>query len=272
MGELSGSVVVITGAGSGIGRATALAFAREGARLHLVDIDGDGAGRAPDRARDAGAWARAHTVDCSDAGAMLGLAASVHDESGRVDVLHLNAGVCIGGPVEEITLDDWRWITGVNYWGVVHGVHAFVPRMIEQGGGHIVCTSSMAGLVGLPFVVPYCATKFAVVGLAEALSAELARHDIHVSVVCPGFVRTDVVRNARMRLPGAWNEKVERAFERWAADPDVVARKVVRAVRSRRSFVLAGREMLPLYMIRTASVGLYQRLARFLTRRALSRA
>jgi NAD(P)-dependent dehydrogenase (short-subunit alcohol dehydrogenase family) len=264
--NLEGSVVVLTGAASGIGRATARAFARQGARLHLVDVDGPGLEPVLEET-----GAEGHVLDCSDADAVAQLAADVYGKEGRTDVLINNAGVCCGGPVEEISLEDWRWITSINYWGVVNGVHAFVPRMIEQGGGHIVNTASMAGLVGLPYVVPYCATKFAVVGLSEALSAELAHHDIHVTVICPGAVRTGVMENARLVLPGGTHEKLVRGLERWAPVPEKIAAKILAAVRRNRSFVIAGGSMRPLWSLRSLSVGLYQSTARFLTNRALKR-
>jgi NADP-dependent 3-hydroxy acid dehydrogenase YdfG len=268
MKDLEERIVVVTGAASGIGRATSLAFARAGARLHLVDIDADG---LEEVRAELGAGATCHVVDCTDPEAVHDLAGAVHAAHGRTDVLVNNAGVCVGGPVEKLSLEDWKWITDINYWGVVNGVRAFVPRMIELGSGHIVNTASMAGLVGLPYVVPYCATKFAVVGLSEALSAELDHHGIRVTVICPGAVRTGVMKNARLALPGGWHERVVRGLERWAADPERIARLIVKAVRKERSFVIAGREMLPLWMLRSLSVRLYQGAARYLTSRAVDR-
>jgi NAD(P)-dependent dehydrogenase (short-subunit alcohol dehydrogenase family) len=268
MRDLRDRVVVLTGAGSGIGRATALRFARLGARLHLVDIAAPGLTAVCAEAEALGARVTAHQLDCADSEAIERLAAAVYAEpEGRVDVLHNNAGVCLGGPVERFSLEDWRWIVDVNLWSVVHGVRAFVPRMIAQGGGgHIVNTASMAGLIGLPFVVPYCATKFAVVGLSEALAAELACHEIHVTMICPGGTRTGVLQNARLEMPGKISAWLTSAMARWAPDPDRVARRVVRAVRWRRSFVTTGVDLLPLYWLRRLSVRLYHCVARALTR------
>ncbi|MBW2522807.1 MAG: SDR family NAD(P)-dependent oxidoreductase [Deltaproteobacteria bacterium] len=272
MRDLHDKVVVVTGAGSGIGRATARAFAAAGARLHLVDVDESrvrtvaaevghgGAGREP----------VAHVVDCGDAGAMRQLAEGIYAADGRVDVLHNNAGVCVGGPVQDLALDDWRWIFDVNVWGVIHGIHFFVPRMIAQGGGgHVVNTASMAGLVGLPMVAPYCASKFAVVGLSEALAAELAAHRIRVTVVCPGAVRTNVMRDGRLRLPGAWGERIRKAFDRHSASPEDLAAAIVEAVERDRSLVLWPGHMWPLWLLKRTSIPLYHRTARRLTAWAL---
>jgi len=258
-------VVVVTGAGSGIGRATARAFAALGGRVHLTDLDGAAVERAADEIRALGGTATAHVVDSADGPAVEALAAEVLESDGRVDVLHNNAGVCVGGPVEEISLDDWRWSVDVNLWGVVHGIRAFLPGMIRQGRGHIVNTASMAGLVGLPMVAPYCATKFAVVGLSEALATELGTHGIRVTAICPGAVRTNVMKNARLNLPGASGGTLRRALEAHATRPEVIARLVVRAVERDKSLVVHGPEMMPLVLLKGISTAAYLRAARLAT-------
>ena len=262
MKDLRGRVVVVTGAASGIGRATSRAFAREGSTVHLTDVDAAGVEAAAEGIRAEGGRAAAHVVDSADAAAVEALAAAVLEAEGRVDVLHNNAGVCCGGPIESIPIEDWRWSVDVNLWGVVHGVRAFVPPMIAAGGGHIVNTASMAGLVGLPMVTPYCATKFAIVGLGEALQAELAFHGIRVTTICPGAVRTNVMKRGRIRLPGGWTDRLVRSLDRGATPPETIAELVLDAVRRDRSLVVAGPEMMPLLWLKNASTTGYHRASR----------
>ncbi len=265
MKTLINAVVVVTGAGSGIGRAMVHAFARRGARVVVTDVDAARAATVAAEVAAAQGQATAHALDVSDAAAVQALAAEVHAAHGRVDVLVNNAGVCLGGPVEELSLADWHWITDINYWGVVHGVHAFVPLFRAQGHGHIVNVASMAGLVGLPFVVPYCATKFAVVGLSEALNTELKTHGVRVTTVCPGATRTRVMAAGRLRLPGRWDERIVRAFDRFSASPDALAERVVSAVLAGRPLVLTPGLMGPLWSLKRMSTSLYQHAARGVT-------
>ncbi len=267
--SLRGKVVLITGAASGIGRATALAFARAGAALHLTDLRSEPLERTCSEAGTEGATrAVAHRVDSRDPQAVERLAAAVFEREGRVDVLHNNAGVCCGGPAEQLSLDDWHWQLDTNLWGVIHGVHAFLPRMLSQGGGGwIVNSASMAGLVGLPFVAPYCTSKFAIVGLSEALDAELAPRGVRVVAVCPGAVRTGLFSDAQLKLPSAWADPITQGLKRFGGDPARVASRIVSAVASGDSAALllpSSSEMLPLYLLKRLSPGIYQRAARLI--------
>lgn len=266
-----GKVVVITGAGSGIGRAAAHAFGELGARVHLADIHRGRVDEATGelRLREVEAWA--HELDVRDAAAVERLAQDVYAEHGRCDVLLNNAGVGHSALVQEMTLDDWRWVLDTNLWGVIHGVHAFVPRMIDQGGSaHIVNTASAAGLVGIPSMAPYCASKFAVVGLSESLGAELSAYGISVTAVCPGIIATDIVRSGR--IEGSLGDRKRRVvdyYEKHGISPDRVARDIVRAVRGGAPLATTLGPVYPALLLRRLSPRLYRGAAGMLLSRML---
>jgi NAD(P)-dependent dehydrogenase (short-subunit alcohol dehydrogenase family) len=234
--DFGGQVAVITGAGSGIGRSTALLLARLGATVHAADLDERSAAAVAEEIQASGGQGTAHVTDVSDPAAVEALAERVFGADGAVDVLHNNAGVGHAGPVEETTLDEWQRVLGVNLMGVVYGIHFFVPRMLRQGRpAHIVNTASLAGLVPVAEMVPYSTSKHAVVGLSESLNAELAPRGIHVSAVCPGLVNTSIVAGAQLDGEHAEHrDQIQRFYERFGCSPDVVAEAVVDAVRRKK--------------------------------------
>jgi NAD(P)-dependent dehydrogenase (short-subunit alcohol dehydrogenase family) len=188
--ELEGKVAVITGGGSGIGASLAEACAAEGMRVVVADVNGDRADAvAADLPRD---MAAAHPVDVSDAAQVQELADFAFDTFGAVHLLCNNAGVSPAGRVWDFSDEDYRWLVGVNLFGVMNGLRSFVPRMIEQGEGHIVNTGSGASFVSTPRLGPYCSTKHAIVGLSEALRYELDGTGIGVSVLVPAGVNTNI--------------------------------------------------------------------------------
>src|SRR3954451_5858609 len=229
----AGQVVVVTGAGSGIGRASALLFAKLGAKVHVTDVNGESADAV---AREIGGSAKAHVVDVTDPEAVDAFASREFEEDGRVDVLHSNAGIGHAAEIEQTTVDDWQRVIGVNLLGMAYVVQAFVTRMIAQGGrSSIVNTASMAGLVAAPGMAPYSASKFGVVGMSESQNAELAEHGIHVCAICPGIIDTPITRLAIMR--GEFAERRANAVEFYrkrGASPNQVAEAVVAAVRKRK--------------------------------------
>ena len=237
-------VVVVTGAGSGIGREVALAFAGRGASLALADISEEGLWAVRD---ELGAYDREvynRVVDVSRAEECGEFCDEVYGEMGRVDVLCNNAGVAVGGDFQDVSLQDWEWIVGVNLWGVIHGCHYFYPRMIAQGGGgHIVNTASGAGLAPLPLMTAYCCTKYAVVGLSETLRAEAALHGIGVSAICPGIVDTPITRAVKLcsgtdrSTPQELQDRIVRIYGRRGYTPDRVAAAVVKAVEKNKGVV-----------------------------------
>jgi NAD(P)-dependent dehydrogenase (short-subunit alcohol dehydrogenase family) len=206
-----GRVAVVTGAASGIGRALAEAFAAAGSGVVVADLDANEADAVAEAIRAAGGEALAVAVDVTDPASVDGLAAATLERFGRVDVLCNNAGVSTFNLMRDQTLADWKWVIDVDFWGVVHGLHTFLPIMREQGTrGHVVNTSSIAGLLsGVAFIGPYSAAKVAVVSVSETLVQELAVDGtpIGVSVLCPSSVNTKVMESERGRPAGLGVER-----------------------------------------------------------------
>jgi len=203
METLTGKGAVITGGASGIGLETARRLAAGGARVVLADVERTALDRAVDELRSSGASAWGIECDVSSLADVTALA----DESFRllqqVHIVFNNAGVAIGGPIASMSHDDWRWVIDVDLWGPIHGVEAFLPRLIEQGdGGHVLFTASFAGLVPNVGLGPYCVAKYGVVALAEVLARELRPHSIGVSVLCPMRVGTNIGNSERNRAAG----------------------------------------------------------------------
>jgi len=190
---------VVTGAGSGLGRAFALELAQRGGRVVCADVNHDAASETVHHILAAGGLACAVSCDVSELKAVedLALAAEAWLQ-GPVDLVINNAGVATGGQsIGDVPMEDWHWVMGVNLWGVVHGCHVFVPRLKQSGRGGIINVASSAGFAAAPAMGPYNASKAAVVALSETLLAELAGTGISVSVLCPTFVATNIIRNSR---------------------------------------------------------------------------
>lgn len=200
MKTLADKVVVITGAGSGIGRELALNAASKDAVLALCDVDEAGLLETAERARARRAReVRTDRLDVRDRDAMQAYAAAVHEQFGRVNVVINNAGVAVHGEFEEMSYEDFEWVMDINFWGVVQGTKEFLPFLIASGDGHVVNISSLFGLMGMPGQTAYNASKFGVRGFTEALRQEMliARHPVQVSCVHPGGIKTAIARNAR---------------------------------------------------------------------------
>lgn len=274
MKDFRGKVVVITGAGSGIGKATALAFAKEGALLHITDVNQDRLDKAAKEIKAVGAQVTTYLVDSGDRAAMEQFAKEVFAKAGRVDVLHNNAGIGMGGKIEEIPLEHWERIVRINFWGVVYGIHFFLPGMIAQGGGHIVNTASGAGLIGVAGCAHYCSTKFAVVGLSEVMNQELPRYNIYTTALCPGVIRTNIVQDAVFQAKTEKDKDLKawaiKTFDLIGVSPNKVGQAVLKAVRKRRAVqVVPAWHMYPVWFLKRLSVSLYQFLARVAAQRIL---
>ncbi len=201
MERFEGAGAMITGGASGIGLAVAKQLGAKGARLVLADIEQTALDTAVDAFRETGVEASGVVCDVSRRDSVEALAEETFGRLGKVHLIFNNAGVAVGGPMLEMTHDDWRWIIDVDLWGPIHGVESFVPRMVEQGeGGHVLFTASFAGLVPNIGLGPYCVAKYGVVALAEVLAREVAHDGIGVSVLCPMIVDTNIFANsARVR-------------------------------------------------------------------------
>lgn len=221
---------VITGAGSGLGRALALELAGRGARLLLADIDDTGLEETARLASAAGAETATARCNVAIATEVEALAASADERMGGTDLLINNAGVGVGGLVGEIPLADWAWIMGVNLWGVIHGCHAFLPRMKRQKSGHVLNVASAAGLVHAPSMGPYNVTKAGVVTLSETLAAELHGTGVGVTVLCPTFFKTNIFASSRSTGDVAAKAPLERLMARARLQADGVARYAIDAV------------------------------------------
>jgi NAD(P)-dependent dehydrogenase (short-subunit alcohol dehydrogenase family) len=257
MDQLSGRVAVVTGAASGIGLAMAERFGAEGMRLVLADVEAGPLEAVASRLRATGLDVEALRVDVSDPDQVQALADAAMARFGAVHVVCNNAGVVTMGPVWEQPLDDWRWVLGVNLWGVVHGVRAFLPILLEQGEpAHIVNTASIAGLVPSPGIGPYNVSKSGVVALSESLRLDLEARDapIGVSVVCPGAVPTRIAESGRNR-PGGAGAPLDIPTQAdpppSALRPEQIADRVVEAITSDRFWVVTHERSMGLVRDRT---------------------
>jgi NAD(P)-dependent dehydrogenase (short-subunit alcohol dehydrogenase family) len=244
---LRGRVAVVTGGGSGIGRALVEVFAREGMNVVVADIDEAAAGDTATAVRGRGGQAVAVRTDVSELSSVQALAGRAWQAFGKVHLLCNNAGVALWGGLEQATHRDWQWVLGVNLWGVIHGLEAFLPRMIAQrDGGHVVNTASMAGLIASQGLGVYNTSKYAVVGLSETLAKDLRAHGIGVSVLCPMGVSTRIRESARHRPPELSNDRAPggepvELIGRFLR-PDAVAEMVLTAVRENRLYVITHEE------------------------------
>lgn len=274
--DLHGRVAVVTGAASGIGLALAERLAAEGMRVAMADVERGALADASAAVAATGADVLAVATDVSNGDEVDALRDAVLDRFGAVDLVCNNAGVGGGGTMWELTTADWAWVLGVNLWGVIHGIRAFVPLLVDQGHGHVVNTASMAGLTSPPFMGPYNASKHAVVTISETLHGELAMlgAGVGVSVLCPGWVNTRIADSDRNRPPEpgggpapatgaaatggsagpAVFRDVLRAHLAAGMDPATVAGDVVDAVRTGRFYVLTHEDWAPMVQARVAGI------------------
>jgi NADP-dependent 3-hydroxy acid dehydrogenase YdfG len=244
MKTLTDKVVVITGAGSGIGRALAVNLARRGSLLALSDVNEAGLAETVALAARAGApEVRSDRLDVADRDAMARYALDVVQQFGRVNVVVNNAGVSLTGDFTDLEYADIDWIVGVNLWGVLHGTKEFLPHLIASGDGHVVNLSSLFGLISIPGQSIYNATKYAVRGMSEALREEMlvAGHPVGVTSVHPGGIKTDIVRNSRVSAKED-KEATSQLFDDKLAKmtPEKAAEIIVNGILKNKARVLVG--------------------------------
>ncbi|MBO6703471.1 MAG: SDR family NAD(P)-dependent oxidoreductase [Pseudomonadales bacterium] len=252
MKELNGKVAVVTGAASGIGKATATRFAEEGMKVVLSDIEEAALEKAVQELSDRNFEVVGVPTDVSRNEAIESLAEQTMSEFGSVNVVHNNAGVVVSGPIEALSLSDWEWVLGVDLWSVIYGVRTFLPLIKESGDGHIINTASTAGLQASGSIAPYNVAKFGVVALTETLRVELdeAKCGVSASVLCPGAINTQIVMSKRNRDPDSAKDHQsspqEEAFETNAGallaqqgkDPAEVAGMIVNAILNDEFWIL----------------------------------
>jgi NAD(P)-dependent dehydrogenase (short-subunit alcohol dehydrogenase family) len=258
-------LVLVTGAGSGIGRATALAFANAGAKLVLVDLDEASAGATASSIRVLGGDASAYRANVADFEAVRALAETVRTNHGVLDVLVNNAGIGSAGRFLDTSLETWRKVLDVNLMGVVHGCKAFLPAMVERGdGGHVVNLASLAGYVAPADMSIYATSKFAVLGFSESLRADMARHRIGVTAICPGVIHTGIVNATILEGDPSANEtraKIDSFYKKRGYGPEKVASAILDAVRGNEAVRPVSPESWTMYYAKRIAPGMVGRLS-----------
>jgi NAD(P)-dependent dehydrogenase (short-subunit alcohol dehydrogenase family) len=250
--DMAGRTAVITGGASGIGLAMAHRFGAAGANVMIADIEATALERALDELHAAGITAAGTVCDVASVGAVDALADHTYERFGAAHVVCNNAGVVTFKPIWEQTLADWKWVIDIDLWGVIHGIHSFLPRMLERGEpGHFVNTASTAGILGFNGIAPYVASKHAVVGISQTMLNDLkaGKKSVGVSVLCPGGVRTGIYRSERNR-PGVTSVAApdpNREESRETIEPEDVAEMVYQAVISGTFWIMPHERYLDLY-------------------------
>lgn len=267
MKNLSGKVALVTGAGSGIGRATAVALAEQGARVAVTDIDPASAALTAEFIREQGGDALDRVLDVTDTDSIRQSMDEIRATMGLPAVLVNNAGIAVAGYFQDCSQESWERVVAINLMGVVHCSRALVPQMIASGQpGHVVNIASILGHVGIQGVSAYCMTKFGVVGFSESLRAELAQYRIGVSTICPGMIRTEIVRSGVLESSEddlqTRRQAVETLFEKRNYPPERVARAIVKAIRRNRGVVPVAPEAWVGYYLKRISPWLVYRVAR----------
>jgi len=249
MKDLKDKNCFLTGAASGIGRSFALALAKEGMNLYITDIDMENLEKVKKEIEGMGVAVFSGKCDVSKYEDFENCAKEFYSKLGDVDLLINNAGIAIGGPIEELELEDWKHVLDINLWSIIHSIKIFVPKMMERKSGHIVNVSSQAGIMGTSEPLPYVTSKFAVVGLSEALYGQLYNLGIRVSVIVPAYVKTDIFTESKVKyskklVADHSREKVVEIFasimegmKKRGTSPDRAVRKYIAGIKENQLYV-----------------------------------
>jgi NAD(P)-dependent dehydrogenase (short-subunit alcohol dehydrogenase family) len=264
--DLSGKTVLVTGAGSGIGRETARAFGARGADLVICDVDEAGLAGTAEALKAMGRSVLDRRVDVGNAEEMRELAGAVHGRVCALDILVNNAGVGLAASFLDTSLEDWDWLLRINLRGVIHGCHFFVPAMVSRGvEGHVVNVASLSAFIPSETLSAYTTSKYAVLGLSEALRNELKRHRIGVTAVCPGIINTPLTANTRMRGAAAASgerERLAKLYQRRNYSPERVAKNVLKAIQRNRAVAPISPESWCIYYLKRLAPGAVHAIAR----------
>jgi len=245
MKTLADKVAAVTGAASGIGRALATNLAAKGCHLAISDVNEQGLEETSNLVADKNVRVTTHIVDVADREQVYQYADDVVQQHGKVNIIINNAGVAVGDSIEEVSYEDFEWIVNINFWGVVYGTKAFLPHLKKEPEGHVVNISSINGIIPNPLNGPYCSTKFAVKGFTETLSQEMKGTSVGVTVVHPGGIGTDIVRNARIRRhinPNKTPDQLAADFDENVVrnTADFAARTIIAGIEKNKQRVLVG--------------------------------
>jgi NAD(P)-dependent dehydrogenase (short-subunit alcohol dehydrogenase family) len=265
--EIQGKKTLITGAASGIGRATAIVMSKLGARLFLTDINERGLEETCRTIEaNGGEVLLMKALDISDYAAVQELADEIHQRFGPLDILCNIAGVALFSQIEDMTHDQLEKIVNVNLWGPYHGVECFVPEMVRAGrGGHVLTVSSTAGIIGLPWHTAYAGTKHALVGMSEVLRFDLRKHNIGVSVVLPGAVNTGLVETTVINADEDSIGRLKKIFVGHAIPPERVAGLIIMAIKKNRYMVITSADIKLLFLLKRYCPPLYHRVMMLMT-------
>ena len=254
-----GAVAVVTGAASGIGKALSLALADQGANVVLCDLQEDLLAEVYDESIKRGREPLQICVDVRDPESVKGALHQALDHYGRLDLVFNNAGIVVEGTIEQHSIEDWNQIIDINFKGVVHGVHNAYSIMKDQGFGHIVNTASLAGLIPVPKVIGYTATKHAVVGLTRVIRIEGAKYGIRATAVCPGQVRTPILQGGKFGRVS--NTQPDTESSRALLEPDELAAKILQQVKRNKRLIVEPLSAKRVTIVNKLLPGLYEKIA-----------